>query len=143
MGVVRLHVLGDVRPRLTLADLAGYEIDTGKVHACRALNMALRNEWQCILRAIRHDLLCEISQKNVFPLRNGHIEVPIYPRGVVSCYTGGVLIFLLHSILHANERLPLVGVQNRMKQKNQNPARITRNNPAGVGRRSKVGECRM
>ena len=32
-----------VRPRLTLGDLAGYEIDTGKVHACKSLNMALRN----------------------------------------------------------------------------------------------------
>ena len=126
--------LGGVRPRLTLADLAGYEIDTGKVHACRALNMALRNEWQCILRAIRHHLMCEISQKNVFPLRNGHIEVPTYPRGVLSCYMGGVLIFALHSILHASEKLLLAGVQNRMKQESQNPARWTRNNPAGVGR---------
>ena len=36
-------VLIPVRPRLTLGDLAGYEIDTGKVHACKSLNMALRN----------------------------------------------------------------------------------------------------
>ena len=40
---VKPPLLITVRPRLTLGDLAGYEIDTGKVHACKELNMALRN----------------------------------------------------------------------------------------------------
>ena len=36
-------LLVDVRPRLTLGDLAGYKIDTGNVHASKALSMALRD----------------------------------------------------------------------------------------------------